>query len=145
MVKLDGTGKDWGNQSILTRLSSAAHITVKFTRLFLAKTSKKSSSSRSIARTRKIFFLLLSYIILNWSFSTGIALACRWKTKAIILQTLLLDNDGNFVFAKFYKSSSSDYISKVAFVTKGATADTFSIKDAGTGESDFRRNKNKSR
>jgi hypothetical protein len=43
-----------------------------------------------------------------------------------------LDNDGNLVFAKFLKSSGNDFISKVYFVTKGATADSFSIKDAGT-------------
>jgi hypothetical protein len=46
----------------------------------------------------------------------------------------VLDNDGNIVFAKFLKSSSNDYISKVAFVTKGPTSDSFSIKDAGTAD-----------
>ncbi|HLX90491.1 MAG TPA: hypothetical protein VKR32_02335 [Puia sp.] len=46
----------------------------------------------------------------------------------------VLDNDGNLVFAKFLKSSSNDYISRVSFVSKGATADSFVVKDAGTGD-----------
>jgi hypothetical protein len=45
-----------------------------------------------------------------------------------------LDNDGGLVFAKFLKSNSNDFVSRVAVVTKGATADSFSIKDAGTAD-----------
>jgi hypothetical protein len=45
-----------------------------------------------------------------------------------------LDNDGTLVFAKFLKNNSGDYISRVNMITKGATSDTFAIRDMGTGE-----------
>ncbi|MBS1916105.1 MAG: hypothetical protein JST87_07500 [Bacteroidetes bacterium] len=45
-----------------------------------------------------------------------------------------LDNEGTLVFAKFLKSSSGDYISRVNMITKGPTADTFAIRDMGTNE-----------
>src|SRR5579871_2635177 len=45
-----------------------------------------------------------------------------------------LGNDGTLVFAKFLKNSSGDYISRVNMVNKGATADTFAIRDMGTNE-----------
>jgi hypothetical protein len=46
----------------------------------------------------------------------------------------LLDNEGTLVFAKFLKSSSSDYVSKVSIATKSPSADDFSTKDIGTGD-----------
>lgn len=42
-----------------------------------------------------------------------------------------IDNDGELVFAKFL-NSGGDNISRVNMVTKSATADSFSIKNAGT-------------
>ena len=45
-----------------------------------------------------------------------------------------LDNEGGLVFAKFLNNSGGNYISRVKMITKAPTADTFSIKDAGTGE-----------
>ena len=46
----------------------------------------------------------------------------------------LLDNEGTLVFGKFLRSSGSDYVSKVSIVTKGATADSFSLKNIGSGD-----------
>ena len=45
-----------------------------------------------------------------------------------------LDNDGALVFARFLRGGSGDYVTKVALVTKGPTADTFAIRDIGTGD-----------
>ena len=57
------------------------------------------------------------------------------EEKNEMFTNFLLDNDGQFVFAKFLKNNSSgDYISRVAMVTKSATADTFAIKDVGTND-----------
>ncbi len=46
----------------------------------------------------------------------------------------LVDNEGTLVFGKFLKNSGSDYVSKVSIITKGPSADDFSIKDLGTGD-----------
>ena len=46
----------------------------------------------------------------------------------------LLDNEGTLVVAKFLRNSSADYVSKVSIITKGPTADDFSIKDIGNGD-----------
>jgi hypothetical protein len=46
----------------------------------------------------------------------------------------LVDNQGTFVFAKYLRSGSSDYVSRVSVVTKGPTADSFSVKDMGAGD-----------
>ncbi len=46
----------------------------------------------------------------------------------------LLDNEGQLVFGKYLRSGSNDYVSRVSIVSKGPTADTFSIKDIGSGD-----------
>jgi len=46
----------------------------------------------------------------------------------------LVDNQGSFVFAKYLRSGSNDYVSRVSVVTKGPTADSFSVKDMGAGD-----------
>ncbi|HTI08900.1 MAG TPA: hypothetical protein VL832_10100 [Puia sp.] len=46
----------------------------------------------------------------------------------------LLDNDGQLVFGKFLRSGSNDFVSRVSVVTKGPKADSFSVKDLGTGD-----------
>ena len=45
-----------------------------------------------------------------------------------------LDNEGQLVFGRYMRSGSNDYITRVTLVTKGPTADTFSIKDIGSGD-----------
>lgn len=46
----------------------------------------------------------------------------------------LVDNQGTFVFAKYLRSGSNDYVSRVSVVTKGPIADTFSVRDMGAGD-----------
>jgi hypothetical protein len=46
----------------------------------------------------------------------------------------LLDNEGGLVFGKFIKSGSNDFISRVSLVSKGPLADSFSVKDIGSGD-----------
>ncbi|HXB94055.1 MAG TPA: hypothetical protein VNU70_02815 [Puia sp.] len=46
----------------------------------------------------------------------------------------LLDNEGEMIFGRYQRSGSNDYITRVAIVTKGPTADSFSIKDIGSGD-----------
>jgi hypothetical protein len=46
----------------------------------------------------------------------------------------LVDNQGTFVFAKYLRSGSNDYVSRVSVVTKGPTADSFSVRDIGAGD-----------
>ncbi len=45
-----------------------------------------------------------------------------------------LDNDGQLVFGRYMRSGSNDYITRVALVTKGPIADSFSVKDIGSGD-----------
>lgn len=45
-----------------------------------------------------------------------------------------VDNEGELVFGRYQRSGSNDYITRVAIVTKGPIADSFSIKDIGSGE-----------
>ena len=46
----------------------------------------------------------------------------------------LLDNDGEMIFAKYLRSGSNDYVSRVSIITKGAKADSFSVRDIGAGD-----------
>ena len=46
----------------------------------------------------------------------------------------LVDNEGTFVFAKYLRSGSNDYVSRVSIVSKGPAADSFSIRDMGAGD-----------
>jgi hypothetical protein len=45
-----------------------------------------------------------------------------------------LANDGTLVFGRYMRSGSNDYITRVNLVTKGPVADSFSIKDIGSGD-----------
>ena len=45
-----------------------------------------------------------------------------------------LDNEGQLVFTRFARTGSGDYLTHVAFVTKGPQADTFAIRDIGAGD-----------
>src|SRR5258708_26771445 len=45
-----------------------------------------------------------------------------------------VDNDGQLIFGKYLRSGSNDYVSRVALVTKGPSADSFSVKDIGAGD-----------
>ena len=45
-----------------------------------------------------------------------------------------LDNEGQLVFTRFARAGSGVYISHISFVTKAPLADTFAIRDVGTGE-----------
>jgi hypothetical protein len=46
----------------------------------------------------------------------------------------LLDNQGTLLFGKYLRSGSNDYVSRVSVVTKGPKADSFAIKDIGSGD-----------
>jgi hypothetical protein len=45
-----------------------------------------------------------------------------------------LDNEGVLVFGRYQRSGSNDYITRVSIVTKGPVADSFSVKDIGSGD-----------
>jgi hypothetical protein len=45
-----------------------------------------------------------------------------------------LDDEGQLVFTRFARIGSGDYLTHVAFVTKGPQADTFAIRDIGAGD-----------
>jgi hypothetical protein len=45
-----------------------------------------------------------------------------------------LDNDGQLVFGRYMRSGSNDYITRIALVTKGPVADSFSLRDIGSGD-----------
>jgi hypothetical protein len=46
----------------------------------------------------------------------------------------LLDNEGQLVFGKYLRSGSNDYVSRVSIVSKGPVADSFTVKDIGSGD-----------
>ncbi|HXD79331.1 MAG TPA: hypothetical protein VN616_16050 [Puia sp.] len=56
------------------------------------------------------------------------------EDKNELFTEFLVDNQGTFVFAKYLRSGSNDYVSRVSVVTKGPTADTFCIRDIGAGD-----------
>ncbi|HTQ28192.1 MAG TPA: hypothetical protein VMI35_08695 [Puia sp.] len=53
-----------------------------------------------------------------------------------VFNGFLLDNDGQLVFGKYYKSSGTggDYVSRISLISKGPVADTFSVRDIGTSD-----------
>jgi hypothetical protein len=56
------------------------------------------------------------------------------EEKNELFTDFLLDNEGEMVFAKYLRSGSNDYISRVTLVSKDVTADSFSVKDIGSGD-----------
>jgi hypothetical protein len=51
-----------------------------------------------------------------------------------LFSDFLLDNAGEMVFAKFLRSGSNDYITRVSLVTKAPVADSFLVRDVGAGD-----------
>jgi hypothetical protein len=133
MVKLDGNGKKLTEPTDLDTTHFGGSANKIYTTVF------------SEDRQKIIIFKINSKNPKNFLFTTFLynsqlelldrhRLSLPMEDKNDYFTDFVLDNDGNLVFAKFLKSGGNDYISRVSFVSKGATADTFSIKDAGTAD-----------
>lgn len=134
VVKLDGLGK------IL-----AGPVDLDTTQVNSANNSKIYTTIYSENKQRIIVFKINSknirnYFITSFLYNDSLDLLDRhhiglaMEEKGDMFSNFLLDNEGQFVFAKFHASNSGDYISKVSLITKGPTADTFAIRDLGTSE-----------
>jgi hypothetical protein len=52
-----------------------------------------------------------------------------------LFSSFLLDDEGQLVFARYERNAGTiDYVSRVSLISKGATADSFSVKDIGTND-----------
>lgn len=51
-----------------------------------------------------------------------------------LFTSFLLDNEGQFVFGRYSKSGTGDYVSGISLVTKTARADSFVVQDIGSNE-----------
>ncbi|SRR5579871_326670 len=134
VVKLDGFGKKLAEPADLdtTHISSSGSNKI-YTTVF------------SEDRSKIIIFKINSKNSKNFLFTTFLydselqlldrhRLWIPMEDRNDYFTDFFLDNDGGLVFAKFLKSNSNDFVSRVSMVTKAATADTFSIKDAGTAD-----------
>lgn len=134
MVKIDGNGKKMNEPIELdtTHVGFAANnkiYTIVFSedkqKIMLFKINSKNSKNFLFTT-----FLYNSQLELIDRHRLNMPMEERGET----FTDFLLDNEGTLVFAKFFRSSGSDYVSRVAIATKGPTADDFSIKDIGSGE-----------
>jgi hypothetical protein len=133
-VKIDAQGRKIGNQIDLdtTQISFAANN--KIYTVISSDDKQKIMVFKINSRNPKNFvfttFLYNSQLELIDRHRLNIAMEERNET----FTDFLLDNEGTLVFGKFLRNSGSDYVSSVSMVTKGPTADDFSIKDIGTGD-----------
>lgn len=58
----------------------------------------------------------------------------QMEEKSDMFTDFYVSNSGDFVFGKYYKNTSSDYISRISLVTKTPTGDTLAIRDLGAGD-----------
>jgi len=134
-VKIDGMGRKMGDPVELdtTQINFAANNKIYST--IVSEDKQKIMVFKINSKNPRTFFFT------SFLYNGQLELIDRHRINLAIeergdmFSNFLVDNDGQFVFAKFMKSSSnSDYISKVALVIKGATADTFAIRDLGTND-----------
>ncbi len=132
MVKLDGTGKRLGEPINLDTTHFGGSYNSKIYTTIFSEDKQKIIIFKINSKDPK------NFLFTTFLYNSQLELLDRHRLwlpmddRNDYFTDFALDNDGNLVFAKFYKSSNNEYISKVHFVTKGATADTFSVKDAGT-------------
>jgi len=132
MVKFDGNGKRLGEPVDLDTTHFGGSSSNKIYTTIFSEDKQKIIIFKINSKDPKNFlfttFLYNSQLELIDRHHLGLAMEDRND----YFTDFALDNDGNLVFAKFLKSNGNDYISKVYFVTKGAMADSFSVRDAGT-------------
>ena len=134
-VKIDGFGQKMGDP-----------IELDTSQINFAANNKIYSVIYSENKERILLFKINSHNPRNFEFTTYLfdknleqidrhRIHLPIEERSDMFSNFLVDNEGQFVFAKFLKSSgSSEYISKVTLISKAATADTFTIKDVGTND-----------
>ena len=133
-VKLDAMGQRLGDP-----------IELDTTQLSFSATNKIYSTLYSENKENIMIFKINSknphhYLFTTFLFNKQMDLVDRHRIwlpmdeRGDMFSSFLLDNDGQFLFAKFFKNNNSDYISKVSLVSKGALSDTFAISDMGTND-----------
>ncbi len=131
-VKIDGNGKRLGEPVDLdtTHVGSFSNSTKIYTtiasedkgRIMVFKINSKNPKN---------------FVITTFLFDAELSLLDRHRLnlpmeeKNDIFSDFLLDDEGEFVFAKFLKSGNGDWVSKVSIVSHPPTADSFSVKDIG--------------
>jgi hypothetical protein len=56
------------------------------------------------------------------------------EDRADMFTNFEVDNQGQLVFTRFARSGSGEYLTHVAFVTKGPVSDTFAVRDIGASD-----------
>jgi hypothetical protein len=134
MVKLDGNGKKLGEPVDIDTTHFSGSSTNKIYTTIFSEDKQKIMFFKINSKNPKSFLFTTFLYDAQLDLIDRHRLWLPMEDHNDYFTDFVLDNDGNLIFAKFLKSNSNDYISKVDFVTKGATADTFSIKDAGTAD-----------
>src|SRR5450432_520709 len=133
-LKIDGMGQRIGEP-----------IELDTTQIGFASSNKIYTTVVSENRQRIMIFKINSHNPRNFMFTTflyddQLELIDRHRLYLPVdehnelFSDFLLDNEGEMVFAKFLRSGSNDYITRVALVTKGPMADSFLVRDVGAAD-----------
>jgi hypothetical protein len=133
-VKMDGFGKKLGEPADLdtTQIGFAASNKI-YTTIFSENKQRIMLFKINSKNPRNFLFTTFLYDE-NLQLIDRHRIYIPMEERETSFTDFSLDNDGELVFAKFLNSAGGDYISRVNMVTKAATADSFSIKDAGTAD-----------
>ncbi len=133
-LKMDGMGQRIGEP-----------IELDTTQIGFASSNKIYTTTVSENKQRIMVFKINSHNPRNFMFTTflyddSLQLIDRHRLYLPVdehnelFSDFLLDNEGEMVFAKFLRSGSNDYITRVSLVTKGPMADSFLIRDVGAAD-----------
>jgi hypothetical protein len=133
-VKLDGQCKKLGEP-----------VELDTTQIGFAANNKIYTTIASEDKHRILVFKInsknpKSYLFTMFLFDQDLGLIDRHRTglpmedKNELFSDFLVDNEGEMVFAKYERSGSNDYVSKVSVVTRPPMSDSFLIRDLGTGD-----------
>ena len=131
-VNMDGAGKRIGEVTELDTTQIGIASSNKIYTTIFSEDKQKIMLFKINSKNSKSFLFTTFLYDANLALIDRHRIPLAMEDKENSFTDFAIDNEGELVFAKFL-NSGGDNISHVNMVTKGATADSFSIKDAGTG------------
>ena len=133
-VKMDGMGQKIGEPMELDTTQIGFAASNKIYTTIVSEDKKRIMIFKINSKNPKSFLFTTFLFDASMSLVDRHRLYLPMEERNELFTDFLLDNDGVMAFGKYLRSGSNDYIYKVALVTKDATADTFNVRDIGSGE-----------
>ncbi len=132
-VRLNGQGQKIGEAIELDTTQVGLTSTNKIYTTVISEDKQKIMIFKINSKNSKNFLFTTFLYDSNLKLIDRHRLYLEMEERNELFSDFLLDDEGQLVFSRYLRSGSNDYVSRVSLVSKGPVADTFSVKDIGSG------------